>query len=142
MNAPKKSLSKMEVTKTVKKILKIHNADQTQLSLSCSPRGVRITGYLIKENGKDFYAKGIENIIRDITSIRGISMLTWELDNWQISGSNIQSIGDKQYEGKKGGKGGESDKSSGEAKSGGENQERYEIGLDILDDDIFKDTGS
>jgi len=140
--AMKKTLSRIEVNKTVKKILKVHNADQSQLTLSCSTRGVRISGHLIKENGKDFYAKGIENIIRDIAGVRGISMLTWDLENWHITGSNIQAVGDKQYEGKKGDKGDAQTAGSETKSSADEDQERYEIGLEILDDDIYKDTGS
>ncbi|MCO4795399.1 MAG: hypothetical protein KC493_16890 [Bacteriovoracaceae bacterium] len=92
--------SRFEVNKEVRRALVRNNVDMTKLSYSCAGRNLRISGSLLKDDGRDFTAMSIEKLVEDIGK-SGLYIIS-ELDNWNITDGSVSKIGgDKEKEKKK-----------------------------------------
>lgn len=75
------------------------NIDLTELNFSSSTRSIRFYGRLVKNSGKELVVKEVENMIRALEGIPGITELNFDLENWKISAGSITPIGAKKKDG-------------------------------------------
>ena len=107
-------LSRAEVNKHARRILQQHHVKMSEISCSCSPRSVSISGLLMKGSGKDFVIKEIENLYSGLRDIKGVINVKFDVANWNISEGGI-SLKEKKEE-----KGKEKEANKPEKEGGGE----------------------
>lgn len=96
----KEKPSRFEVNKEVRRALIRNNVDMTRLSYSCAGRNLRISGSLMKDDGRDFTAMNIEKMVDDINK-SGLYIIS-ELDNWNITEGSVSKIGGEKEKKKTG----------------------------------------
>ena len=92
----KKKYSRLEINRMVRRFLVQNTIDLTQLNFSSSIRSIRLYGRMVKTTGRELKIKEVENLIRSLETIPGISDLQFDLENWKISSGSITPKGHKR----------------------------------------------
>ena len=87
----RKELSRFEVNKEARRILASNSVDMRSVQISASSRTINLSGSLTKDPSGELSAQTVSNITKELHSIPGITSVTSDLDNWDISGDSIKS---------------------------------------------------
>ena len=88
--------SRLEINRQVRGLLSQNRVDLSLLQFSCVGRSVRMSGILLKSDGGEFKTQAVEELVRQILNITGVSAVQGEMENWNIGGAGM--INQKKFD--------------------------------------------
>ncbi len=92
----KKSLSRLECSKEVRRGLNRHGVDLSYCQYICTSYEIRLTGFLCKTDGSEFNASQIEALMNDFIRKLPGRLVNGDMDNWKFSLEHIMYLGEKK----------------------------------------------
>ena len=83
---PEDQVSRYEINRNVRIVLTRHDADLTKIDYSCTGGTVYLYGDLVRPD-KDYSAKDIDFIIREIAALPNVRDIQFDLNNWLVESS-------------------------------------------------------
>jgi hypothetical protein len=84
--SPEDQMSRYEINRNVRMILTRHDADLTRIDYSCTGGTVYLYGDLVRQD-RDYLAKEIDVIAREITALPRVRDIQIDFNNWLVVSS-------------------------------------------------------
>jgi hypothetical protein len=83
---PEDQISRYEINRNVRIVLTRHDADMTRIDYSCMGGTVYLYGDLVRPD-KDYSAKDVDFIIKEIVALPHVRDIQFDLNNWLVVSS-------------------------------------------------------